>query len=201
MKLYIRFMVSLRCKLIVKQALARLKKQIVDTELGVVEIRGQITPAQRDLLTRKLLRHGMELLDDTRSGLIKKIELEIIDLIHRSEPSVTTDFPDALTNKLGYQPEFISSIFSEVKGISLKQFIITQKVERAKELLLYDEMTLGEISSLLGFRSRDNLAYQFKKITGLTPSFFRGLKQKRKVVCKTNGKNAEPAIEENKILD
>ncbi len=200
MKLYVRYMVSLRCKLIVKEELTKLKLPIVDTELGAVEIRDNITPDQRELLANKLLTFGMELLDDTRSSLIKKIELEIINLINHAEPSVQIDFSDALTQKLGYQPELISSTFAEVKGISLKQFIIIQKIERAKELLLYDDMNTLDISSLLGFHSREDLVYQFKKITGLTPSFFKVLKQKRRGVIKVNGKNTDPAIGEKKII-
>ncbi|MDZ7606468.1 MAG: helix-turn-helix domain-containing protein [Cyclobacteriaceae bacterium] len=200
MKLYIRFMVSLRCKLIAKEELTKLKLQILDTDLGVVEIREDITKEQRELLTKRLLRFGMELLDDTRSSLIKKIENETIDLIYEPDPSVPTDFADALTKKLGYQPELISSLFAEVRGISLKQFIIIQKVERAKELLLYDELTTAKISALLKFRSREDLVYQFKKITGLTPSFFKVLKQKRKSVAKLVKGNSVSANAKNKIL-
>lgn len=201
MKLYIRYMVSLRCKLIVKDELTKLKLPIVDTELGAVEIHGEITQDQREILTKNLLRSGMELLDDTRSNLIKKIELEIIDLISNSVPTVRIDFSDALTQKLGYQPTVISSIFAEVKGISLNQFIVIQKIERAKELVLYDEMTTLEIASLLGFNSREDLVYQFKKITGLTPSFFKVLRQKRRGVGTVTKKGAEPTIVRNQILD
>jgi AraC-like DNA-binding protein len=194
-------MVSLRCKLIVKEELTKLNHQIVDTELGAVEIRNEITQPQREELTKKLLMFGMELLDDTKSSLISKIELEIIDLINASDPSVRTDFLEELTQKLGYQPELISSVFAEVKGISLQQFIIIQKVEHAKVLLLYDEMTTSEISSLLGFQRREDLVYQFKKVTGLTPSFYKVLGQKRKAVSKLIGKNAGTAVEETKIID
>jgi len=199
MKLYIRYMVSLRCKIIVKEELAKLKHQIVDADLGVVEIRDEISQVQRELLTKNLLRFGMELLDDTRSSLIKKIENETIDLIYRTDSSVPVDFVDALTNKLGYQPELMSSIFAEVKGISLKQFIIIQKIERAKELLLYDEMTTADISALLSFHRRQDLVYQFKKITGLTPSFFKVLKQKRRGVTKVITGNSGSTIEKNRI--
>jgi AraC-like DNA-binding protein len=200
MKLYIRYMVSLRCKLIVKEELIKLKHQIVDTELGVVEILDEITQDQRELLTKKLLRFGMELLDDTRSSLIKKIENETIDLIYNPDPSVPTDFVDALTKKLGYQPELITAIFAEVKGISLKQYVIIQKTERAKELLMYDGMTTDKIATLLSFHSREDLLYQFKKITGLTPSFFKALKQKRRGVTKVLQGKSESANAKNKIL-
>jgi AraC-like DNA-binding protein len=201
MKLYVKFMVSLRCKLIVKQEVTKLDYKIKRIDLGVVEIYGEITQEKRDQLSKRLKKFGMELLDDTRSSLIKKIENETIDIISDAKQTVPENIPVELTQKLGYQPEIITSIFSEVKGISLDQYIITQKIERAKELILYDEMRLKDISKQLHLKSRENLSYHFKKITGLTPSFFKYIRQKRMALSGGKLKDKKRIIGENTFLD
>ena len=201
MKLYVKFMVSLRCILIVKQEVTKLDYKIIRIDPGVVEIRGQITKEQRDQLSKRIKKFGMELLDDTKSSLIKKIEYETIDIISDVTQPVPENIPVVLTQKLGYQPEIISSIFSEVKGISLDQYIVTQKIERVIELILYDDMRLKDISKQLQFKSRENLSYHFKKITGLTPSFFKYIKQKRMALSGGELKDKKRIIGENTILD
>lgn len=194
-------MVSLRCKLIVKQEILNLDYKIKRIDPGVAEIYGFITPEKRDLLSKRLQRFGMELLDDTKSSFIKKIERETIFLINDEDQSVPKDIIAALTDKLGYQAEMIASIFSEVKGISLDHYIIIQKIERAKELILYDELRLTEISKLLHMKSRTNLSYHFKKITGLTPSFFKLIRQKRVNLSNNNLKIKKSNISENTLPD
>jgi len=180
MKLYIKFMVSLRCKMIVKEELQKLGLKYVVIDLGVVEVMEEITQNQRELLKANLLRSGLELLDDKRSILIEKIKNVITELIHYSDELPRINYSDYISEKIGYDYTYLSNIFSEVKGTTIQQFIIINKIERVKELLLYDELNLTEIAEKLHYSSVAHLSNQFKKITGLTPSFFKQLKQKRK---------------------
>jgi AraC-like DNA-binding protein len=173
-------MVSMRCKMIVKEELKKLDLKYVVLDLGVVEIPEDITQTQRELLKANLLRSGLELLDDKRSILIEKIKNVITELIHYSDELPRINYSDFISDKLNYDYTYLSNIFSEVKGITIQQFIIINKIERVKELLLYDELNLTEISSKLHYSSVAHLSNQFKKVTGLSPSFFKRLKQKRK---------------------
>ena len=179
MKLYIKYMVSLRCKLIVKEALDKLGLHDTALDLGLVEILEDINPEQRELLKETLSRSGLELLDDKRSILIDKIKTVIIEMIHYSEELPTVNYSKYISEKLNYDYTYLSNIFSEVKGITIQHFIIIHKIEKVKELLLYDEMNLSEISYKLHYSSVSHLSNQFKKITGLSPSFFKKLRQKR----------------------
>jgi len=180
MKLYIKFMVSLRCKMIVKEELKKLGLHFVSLDLGVVETMEDLTQNQRDTLKANLLKSGLELLDDKKSILIEKIKNVITELIHYSDEVPRVNYSDYISEKLGYDYTYLSNIFSEVKGTTIQQFIIINKIERVKELLLYDELNLTEIAYKLHYSSVAHLSNQFKKITGLSPSFFKQLKQKRK---------------------
>lgn len=180
MKLYIKYMVSLRCKMMVKEELKKLGLHETVVDLGMIEIREDITPEQREQLKRNLLRSGLELLDDKRSILIDKIKNVIIEMIHYSDQLPQKNYSDYISEKLNYDYTYLSNIFSEVKGITIQQFIILHKIEKVKELLLYDELNLTEISYKLHYSSVGHLSNQFKKVTGLSPSFYKQLKQKRK---------------------
>lgn len=153
---------------------------MVSVDLGMVEISGEMTPAQREQLSVNLLRSGLELLDDKRAILIDKIKNVIIEMVHYADELPNTNYSEYLSEKLGYDYTYLSNMFSEVKGITIQQFIILHKIEKVKELLLYDELTLTEISYKLQYSSVAHLSNQFKKITGLSPSFYKQLKQKRK---------------------
>ncbi|MBP6825272.1 MAG: helix-turn-helix transcriptional regulator [Saprospiraceae bacterium] len=179
MKLYIKYMVSLRCKMMVKEELKKLGLRYVVVELGTVEMLEDITVEQREKLKENLLRSGLELLDDKKSILIEKIKNVIIEMIHYSDELPDVNFSEYISEKLGYDYTYLANSFSEVKGITIQQFIIIHKIERAKELLLYDELNLTEISYKLNYSSVAHLSNQFKKITGLSPSFYKQLKQKR----------------------
>jgi AraC-like DNA-binding protein len=179
MKLYIKYMVSLRCKLMVQDELRKLGLQYVIVDLGTVEMLEDITGKQRSDLKRNLLVSGLELLDDKKSILIEKIKNVITEMIHYSDELPKTNYSDYISEKLGYDYTYLSNVFSEVKGITLQQFIIIHKIERVKELLLYDELTLTEISHRLHYSSVAHLSNQFKKVTGLSPSFYKELKHKR----------------------
>lgn len=179
MKLYIKYMVSLRCKMMVKEELKKLGLQYVVVDLGMVEVLEDITPQQHQQLKENLLSSGLELLDDKKSILIEKIKSVIIEMIHYSNEVPKVNYSDYISEKLGYDYTYLSNTFSEVKGITIQQFIIIHKIERVKELLLYDELTLTEISYQLHYSSIAHLSNQFKKITGLSPSFYKQLKKKR----------------------
>lgn len=180
MKLYVKYMVSLRCKLIVKDELKKLGINWLSVDLGVANIQGDITPEQREMLNRSLQKSGLELLDDHRSILIERIKNVIIELIHYSDELPTQNYSDYISEKLEYDYTYLSNIFSEVKGMTIQHFIILNKVERVKELLLYDELNLTEISYKLHYSSVAHLSNQFKKITGLSPSFFKKMKMARR---------------------
>ena len=173
-------MVSLRCKIIVKEELDKLGLEYKSLDLGMVELKDILTDSQRDLLKRNLLKTGLELLDDKRSILIEKIKNVIIELIHYSDEIPKVNFSDFLSEKLGYDYTYLANTFSEVKGITIQQFIIMHKIEKVKELLLYDELNLTEIAYKLHYSSVAHLSNQFKKVTGLSPSFYKQLNQKRK---------------------
>ena len=180
MKLYIKYMVSLRCKMVVKDELQNLGLNLVSVDLGLVEISGEMTPVQRDQLSANLLRSGLVLLDDKKAIMIDKIKNVIIEMVHYADELPGINYSEYISQKLGYDYTYLSNVFSEVKGITIQQFIILHKIEKVKELLLYDELTLTEISYKLQYSSVAHLSNQFKKITGLSPSFYKQLKQKRK---------------------
>lgn len=165
--------------MIVQEELTKLGLHYVIVDLGMVDILENITSVQHDQLKVNLLRSGLELLDDKKSILIEKIKNIVIEMIHHSDEAPKVNDSEYISQKLQYDYTYLSNIFSEVKGITLQQFIILNKIERVKELLLYDELNLTEISYKLHYSSVAHLSNQFKKITGLSPSYFKQLKQKR----------------------
>ena len=179
MRLYIKYMVSLRCIMMVKEELKRAGLRYTAVELGVVNIMEDITQEQHDALKNNLLKSGLELLDDKRSILIEKIKAVIIEMIHYTDELPKVNYSDYLSEKLNYDYTYLANIFSEVKGITIQQYIIIHKIEKVKELLLYDELNLTEISYKMNYSSVAHLSNQFKKVTGLSPSFYKQLKQKR----------------------
>lgn len=166
--------------MMVKEELKKLGIHYTTVDLGVVEIFEDINQQQFAELQANLLRSGLELLDDKRSILIEKIKNLIVEMIHYSEELPAVNYSDYISEKLGYDYTYLANIFSEVKGTTIQQFIIMHKIEKAKELLIYDELNLTEIAYKLQYSSVAHLSNQFKKITGLTPSFYKKLKEKRK---------------------
>lgn len=173
-------MVSIRCKMLVKEELKLLGLNYFVVELGVVDVLEPFTEAQRDQLGKNLLKSGLELLDDKRSILVEKIKTVITELVHYTEEMPKVNYSDYLSEHLGYDYTYLANVFSEVRGITIQQFIIINKIERAKELLVYNELSLTEIAFLLHYSSVAHLSNQFKKITGLSPSFYKDIKNKRK---------------------
>ena len=180
MIIYIKYMVSLRCKLVVQEELKKLGLHYINVDLGTVEILEDITQIQKQELKKNLLKYGLELLDDRRNILIEKIKSVIIEMIHYSDELPKVNYSEYISEQLGYDYTYLSNIFSEVKGITIQQFIIIHKIERVKELLLYDELNLTEISYQLHYSSVAHLSTQFKKITGLTPSYYKKIKKMRR---------------------
>lgn len=172
-------MVSLRCKLVVKSILENLNIPYTTVELGEVETQDEVTPERRDELKNSLQHFGFELMEDKKSILIEKIKNIIVEMIHYSEDPPKVNFSIFLSEKLNYDYHYLSNLFSEVKGITIEHYIIAHKIEKAKELLLYNELTLTEIAYKLHYSSVAHLSNQFKKVTGLTPSFFKKMKNKR----------------------
>jgi AraC-like DNA-binding protein len=172
-------MVSLRCKMLVKAELDKLAISYTSVDLGEVEIAEGITESQREELAAALRRSGLELMDDKKAILIERIKNVIIESIHYLDEALKVNFSDHLAEKLDYDYTYLSNLFSEVEGITIEHFIIKHKIERVKELLLYDELTLTEIAYKLHYSSVAHLSNQFRKVTGLTPTFFKNIKHKR----------------------
>lgn len=165
--------------MVVKEELAKLGLHYVVLDLGMVEMLEDISVENREKLRVNLLRSGLELLEDKKSILIEQIKGVIVEMIHYSDETPKVNYSDYISEKLNYDYTYLSNVFSEVKGITIQQFIIINKIERVKELLLYDELNLTEISYKLNYSSVAHLSNQFKKITGLTPSYYKQLKKKR----------------------
>lgn len=172
-------MVSLRCKLILKDVLQETGLNYAISHHGAVEFHEEVTPAQLEQLNEILLQHGLELLDETDSKLIDRIINTVIEMVHYSDELPNMNFKDILGAQREAGDETILNIFSDVKGISIMKFIIIQKIERAKELLLYEDFTLSEIAQKLRYKNKDYFTTQFKKYTGLSPSYYKKLKDER----------------------
>ncbi len=173
-------MVSLRCKILVTEELNKLGLYNFTVTLGLIDMLENISIEQREQLRLSLLKSGLEILDNRKSILIEKIKTLVIEMIHYSDELPSINYSDYLSKKLGYNYTYLANAFSEVKGITIQHFIIIHKIERVKELLIYNELNLTEISYKLNYSSVAHLSYQFKKITGLTPTFYKNLKNKRK---------------------
>jgi AraC-like DNA-binding protein len=173
-------MVSTRCKDLVLTELKKLgvQSQYVMVDLGMVEILESITKRQRSILEQNLRLSGLEVLDSKKSLLIDKIKDAIVEMI-RTEHQPITNYSDFLSQKLKHDYTYMANIFSDVKGITIQQFIIINKIEKVKELLMYNEYSLTEISNRMNYSSVAHLSHQFKKVTGLTPSFYKQIRQKR----------------------
>ena len=173
-------MVSTRCKMAVKEALKKLGLHFIVVDLGEVEIMETISAEQRELLIMALHKSGLELMDDKRAILIEKIKNAIIEMVHHSNELIKINFSDFLSKKLNHDYTYLSNLFSEVQGTTIEQFIISHKIERIKELIIYDELNITEIAYMMNYSSVAHLSNQFKKVTGLSPSHFKKLKDKRR---------------------
>jgi AraC-like DNA-binding protein len=180
MKLYIQNMVSIRCKMVVKDILEKLGLHCKTVELGEVEItETSLMPELRDQLKASLLKSDLILMEDKKAILIDKVIKVIIEMIHYADELPKEKYSVYISAKLKHDYNYLSNLFSEVKGITIDHFIIAHKIEKVKELLMYDELSIKEISYKLNYSSVAHLSNQFKKVTGLTPSYFK--KQKNQM--------------------
>ena len=191
-------MVSNRCKMAVKDELRKMGLHFIVVELGEVEIMEKITPEQRDQLRISLHNSGLELMDDKRSVLIEKIKTVIIEMVHYSDEVIKVNFSHYLADKLNHDYTYLANLFSEVQGTTIEQFIISHKIERIKELINYGELNITEIAWKMNYSSVAHLSNQFKKMTGLSPSQFKKLKDKRRSPIEEIG-NPQPTKQEDVI--
>ena len=173
-------MVSNRCKLAVRDELKKLGLHFIMVDLGVVEIMEDINLQKRQLLKEGLIDAGFELMDDKKAILIEKIKNIIVQMVHHTEEPIKVNFSDFLSEKLDHNYTYLANLFSEVQGTTIEHYIISHKIERIKELIIYGEHNVTEIAWKMGYSSVAHLSSQFKKITGLSPSHFKKLKDKRR---------------------
>lgn len=180
LKLFIKNMVCIRCQMVVKAELEKLGLNYKQVKIGEVDLAGDIKQEQLELLNVGLKRAGLVLMDDKKSILVEKIRSAIIEVVHYSEDQIKVNLSDFLSEKLNYNYTYLANLFSEVKGITIEKFYLTHKIERVKELIVYDELNLSEIAYRMNYSSVAHLSNQFKKFTGLTPTHFKMLKNKRR---------------------
>ncbi len=181
MKLYIKYMVSNRCKIAVKEDLKKLGLHFIVVDLGEVEIMENISAEQREQVKIALFNSGFELMDDKRAVLIEKIKNTIVEMVHHSNVLIKTNFSNYLSEKLDYDYTYLANLFSEVQGTTIEQFIISHKIEKIKELITYGELNITEIAWKMNYSSVAHFSNQFKKMTGLSPSHFKKMKEKRRI--------------------
>lgn len=179
-KLYIKNMVCHRCVIVVQQELEKLGIKPTSIRLGEVDVAETPTPEKLNKIRSALAAVGFELIDDRKSKLIEQIKTLIIDVIHR-QIKLKTNLSDYLAEQIGKDYSHLSNLFSEVEGTTIEQYAIHQRIERVKELLVYDELTLSQIAYEMGYSSVAHLSNQFKKITGLTPSHFKKIGEKKRI--------------------
>ena len=182
MNFYIKNMVCNRCIMVVQQVFESLEYPPVHISLGEVETATSIGNVELDILRKKLIGFGFELIDDAKSQIIEKIRTLVIQLIrYKNEEDIKVNYSAYLESKLNKDYNHLSNLFSEVVGTTIEKYIISQKIERVKELLVYDELTLSEIAWELGYSSVSALSAQFKKVTGLTPKHFKQIKDNKRI--------------------
>jgi AraC-like DNA-binding protein len=183
-------MVSTRCKIVVKEELKKLGLHFIVVDLGEVEIMEELSKEQRAELKCNLLCSGLELMDDKRAVLIEKIKNVVIEMVHHADEVIKVNFSDHLSAKLNHDYTYMANLFSEVQGTTIEQFIICHKIERIKELMIYGELNITEIAWKMNYSSVAHLSNQFKKVTGLSPSHFKKLKDQRRMPIEEIGSPA-----------
>ena len=181
-KLYIKYMVSLRCKMLVGLELDGVGIRHGIIELGEVDVYDPISEEQMTAFSKALLLCGLVIILDKRSILIERIKCVIIEMVHYEDEVPKMNFSDFLSEKLNHDYTYMANLFSEVKGMTIEQYIIHHKIERAKELLIYNDINLTEIAYKLNYSSVAHLSNQFKKVTGLTPTFFKSIRTQKRTL-------------------
>jgi len=173
-------MVCNRCKMVVKSELEKLGYHPVSVDLGEVVLGRVLSPEEKAEMDKRLQSFGFSIIEDRKSRLIEKIKNQIIDLVHRQNSRLKTNLSDYLSSRLYHDYNYMTNLFSEVEGTTIEKYFITQKIEKVKELLVYDELTLSEIAWEMNYSSVAHLSSQFKKVTGLTPSHFKKIKAQKR---------------------
>lgn len=185
MKVYIKNMVCSRCIMVVQNELDKLGLSATNVGLGEVTLEKDLTAEKKKKLEEALTPLGFELIDDKKSRIIEKIKNVIIEQVRDLDNELKTNLSDVLSSRLHNDYNYLSNLFSEVEGTTIEKYFIAQKIEKVKELLVYDELTLSEIAFRLNYSSVAYLSNQFKKVTGLTPSHFKQIgEEKRKPLDK-----------------
>jgi len=180
MILYIKNMVCPRCITAVRNELEKTGITVLSVELGKSEIKDELTPEELLHVDKSLHVLGFELIGDRKSRIIEQIKNEIIYLVHHSAEILNTNLSAWLADKLHYEYTYLSNLFSEVEGTTIEKYYIAQRIEKVKELLVYDELSLAQIADTMGYSSAAHLSGQFKKVTGLTPTFYKSIKEKKR---------------------
>lgn len=180
MTLFIKNMVCNRCIMVVQNELDKLGLDIMNIKLGEVVFNSVLTDKEKNNLEEVLIPLGFELIDDRKSRMIEKMKNIIIDLVHYQDNEIKTNLSDVLSSKIHHDYNYLSNLFSEVEGTTIEKFFIAQKIEKVKELLVYDELSLSEIAFRLNYSSVAYLSNQFKKVTGLSPSHFKKIREDRR---------------------
>ncbi len=173
-------MVCIRCQMVVKSELEKLDIHYVEVKIGEANIIENLPEDKLNELDKALRKSGLQLMDNRKSILVEKIKNVIIDLVHYTDDQIKVNLSDYLSEKLSHDYTYLANLFSEVKGITIEKFYLSHKIEKVKELIVYDELNLSEIAYKMHYSSVAHLSNQFKKITGLTPSHFKALKNKRR---------------------
>ncbi|MGD9992311.1 MAG: helix-turn-helix domain-containing protein [Salinivirgaceae bacterium] len=180
MKLFIKNMVCIRCQIVVKSELEKLGIHYSSVTIGEANTMDELNSEQLAQLDRNLKFAGLELMDNKKSILVESIKLAIIDLVHYTDEQIKVNLSDYLSEKLEFNYTYMANLFSEVKGITIEKFYLQHKIEKVKELIVYNELSLSEIAFKMHYSSAAHLSNQFKKFTGLTPSHFKKLKNIRR---------------------
>ena len=181
MKLYIKNMVCSRCKMVVKSEFEKLGLQTISVELGEVELEKEISDEQKEVLLENLQVLGFDLIDDKKTKTVERIKNLIVDLVHHKNNDLKINLSDYLSENLNQDYNSLSNLFSEIENTTIEKYFISQKIEKVKELLIYNELSLSEIADILNYSNVAHLSNQFKKITGFTPTSFKQLKDKKRI--------------------
>ena len=174
-------MVCARCKMVVESEFEKLGLKTISVELGEVEVQNAITENQKEVLLKNLQSLGFDIIDDKKSKTIEKIKNLIIDLVHHKNNELKLNLSDYLVENLNQDYSTLSNLFSEIENTTIEKYFISQKIEKVKELLVYNELSLSEIADILNYSNVAHLSNQFKKITGFTPTYFKQLKDKKRI--------------------
>ena len=173
-------MVCPRCVTAVRNELEQMNLTVNSVELGEAEINDELTPEEHKHLEQSLKKLGFEIIEDRKSRIIEQVKNEIVYLVHHSDEILKTNLSSWLAERLNYDYTYLSNLFSEVEATTIEKYYICQRIEKVKELLVYDELSLAEIADALGYSSAAYLSSQFKKVTGLTPTFYKSVKETKR---------------------